>query len=577
MRITNLEIHNFRGIKNGNVSFPNNSRIACIIGAGDSTKSTLLKAIEWAFWPSWNLIVNDTDFYHEDTSNSIIVRCSFSAFPSKLMAEDKFGLYLRNPNTEIAEGINDEPNDGTPYCLTIQLTVDSTLEPKWEIVCNRLEPKPISQTDRRTLPFGVVGEDCSKDMVWGKYSILQKYANAKGVLHEAYTAALRDVAEKADLSKLDDIATTLIDIGKKYGVGFENELRSKLLIQNGSFSSTVGLFDGNAPLSQMGTGSQRLISMGLNINVTDGGSLLLIDEIETGLEPYRIRSLINEFRTSHSASGQIIMTTHSPVVVAECSIDELLVAHSVEGETNAILLKCGDDNTNENTQRQIRFNSEAFLSKRLIVCEGKTEMGFIRAFDEFLYQKQAYRIAYKGIGTANGNGADIFNCAKVLTDAGYDICILMDSDLEAEETEKSTVRSRGISVFDWKKPLAFEEQVFSEISIDEINQAVEIAVEEKGRDSIRANLSSCSIPFEIIGDDIVLRDITSEQKVQLGALAKKKSWFKNIGLGQQIGDIVFSAFDSFGADSRIRSVIKDLTTWVMKDDTRRTVEDTETE
>lgn len=225
MRITNLEVHNFRGIKNGNVFFPNDSRIACIIGAGDSTKSTLLKAIEWAFWPSWNLIVNDTDFYHEDTSNSIIVRCSFSEFPSKLMAEDKFGLYLRKPNTEIAEGINDEPDDGSPYCLTIQLTVDSMLEPKWEIVCNRLEPKPISQTDRRTLPFGVVGEDCSKDMVWGKYSILQKYANAKGVLHEAYTAALRDVAEKADLSKLDDIATTLIDIGKKYGVGFENELR----------------------------------------------------------------------------------------------------------------------------------------------------------------------------------------------------------------------------------------------------------------------------------------------------------------------------------------------------------------
>lgn len=226
MRITDLEVHNFRGIKNGTVSFSNDSRIACIIGAGDSTKSTLLKAIEWAFWPSWNLIINDTDFYHVNTANSIVIRCTFSEFPDKLMAEDKYGLYLRKPHTEFADGINDEPANNEPRCLTIQLTVDSTLEPKWEIVCNRLEPKSISQADRRTLSFGVVGEDCSKDMVWGKYSILQKYADAKGILHNAYTAALRDVADKADLSKLDDIATTLIRVGRKYGVGFENGIKT---------------------------------------------------------------------------------------------------------------------------------------------------------------------------------------------------------------------------------------------------------------------------------------------------------------------------------------------------------------
>lgn len=577
MRITNLEVHNFRGIKNGAASFPNDSRIACIIGAGDSTKSTLLKAIEWAFWPSWNLIVNDTDFYHEDIANPIVIRCTFYEFPNKLMAEDKYGLYLRKPNTELVGEVNDEPTDGGPYCLTIQFTADSSLEPKWEIVCNRLEPKPIPHSDRRTLSFGVVGEGCSKDMVWGKYSILQKYADAKGVLHEAYTAALRDVVDKADFSKLDDIATTLSDIGKKYGVGFENSLKSRLLIQNGSFSSTVGLFDGDVPLSQMGTGSQRLISMGLNINISDGDSLLLIDEIETGLEPYRIRSLINEFRTEYSTSGQIIMTTHSPVVVAECSIDELLVAHSISGETKAVLLKSSDADTKDNIQKQIRSNSEAFLSKRLIVCEGKTEMGFIRAFDEFLNRTQAYRMAYKGIGTADGNGANIFNCANILAEAGYEICILMDSDNENEDNNKSLMRSNGISVFDWKKPFAFEEQVFSEISIDTINQALKIAVGKKSCDSIKRNLSGSSIPFNVSGDSIVIEKITSEQRIQLGTIAKNNGWFKNIGLGQRLGHLVFSEFDLLDADSGIKSVVNDLAAWVMKYDTERTVADTETE
>ena len=43
MFITNLEIENFRGIKQGILSFPLDTRVICMIGAGDSTKSTILK------------------------------------------------------------------------------------------------------------------------------------------------------------------------------------------------------------------------------------------------------------------------------------------------------------------------------------------------------------------------------------------------------------------------------------------------------------------------------------------------------------------------------------------------------
>ena len=49
MFITNLEIEHFRGIQKGNIPFPLDSRVICMIGAGDSTKSTILKAIEWVF------------------------------------------------------------------------------------------------------------------------------------------------------------------------------------------------------------------------------------------------------------------------------------------------------------------------------------------------------------------------------------------------------------------------------------------------------------------------------------------------------------------------------------------------
>ena len=62
MKLTNIEIKNFRGIKHASVFFPLDSRIICLIGSGDSGKSTLLTAIEWALWPSWSLIATGAGY-----------------------------------------------------------------------------------------------------------------------------------------------------------------------------------------------------------------------------------------------------------------------------------------------------------------------------------------------------------------------------------------------------------------------------------------------------------------------------------------------------------------------------------
>lgn len=86
MKLTNIEIKNFRGIKHACVFFPLDSRIVCLIGAGDSGKSTLLTAIEWALWPSWSLIATDTDFYNCDTTLPIEITVSITELPKALMS-----------------------------------------------------------------------------------------------------------------------------------------------------------------------------------------------------------------------------------------------------------------------------------------------------------------------------------------------------------------------------------------------------------------------------------------------------------------------------------------------------------
>lgn len=568
MFITNLEIEHFRGVKKSNIKFPLDSRIICMIGAGDSTKSTILKAVEWICYPSWNLMASDNDFFECDTSAPIVLRGTFKELPSKLISEDKYGLYLRKPHVLLTPGEDDEPENLENLCLTIQLTIDKTLEPKWEVVCNRREPCPISYNDRKLLFVTNIGNNCSKDMVWGRYSVLQKYADAKGVLHDAHMEALRKIASEADLSTLDDISNTLVTIGQQYGVEFNDQIKSKLFVQNSSFSSSVGLFDGNRPLNQKGTGSQRLLSMGLNINSSSGDALLLIDEIESGLEPYRLRSIINNFRTTHLSTGQVIMTTHSPIAVAECTIGELLIVQSKLGCTEVMQLKTGDQSIDSTLQAQIRKNAEAFLCKRLIVCEGKTEIGFIRALDAYLERTNKLRIAYKGVGTANGEGSNLFSLAKILLSCGYDVCLLMDSDLPNENQQKEELKKEGIPIFDWEPFNAIEEQIFQDVPTTVANQLLDIVIQDRGLSILQSRLEEEDIPFEVINGKINLCNMTPDSQKKLGKIAKHKSsaWYKRIELGELFGNIIFENWQTINEDTILKKVVNDLKNWVKKDD-----------
>ncbi|MEE0740653.1 AAA family ATPase [Ruminococcus sp.] len=74
MRIRHVKIDNFRGIKHAELTFPTEQRLICLIGAGDSTKSTVLTAIHFTLWPSWNLIISSSDFYECNTEEHIVIK-----------------------------------------------------------------------------------------------------------------------------------------------------------------------------------------------------------------------------------------------------------------------------------------------------------------------------------------------------------------------------------------------------------------------------------------------------------------------------------------------------------------------
>ncbi len=562
MLISSLKIENFRGIKKSSIVFPETSKIICLIGAGDSTKSTILKAIEWCFWPSWSLSVTDTDFNDCNTENNIVIETTFTDIPIELLNIDKFGLYLRSG--DFVTPANDEPVDDKVY-LSIRLTINGDLEPHWEVVCNRKEAKQISHKDRQLLCIGVIGQSSEKDMIWSRNSILQKYADSKGVMKEVFTTVMREASANADLRELDDIAKTVAQVGKQFGVKINGNITSKLMINGISSTSAVGVFENQAPLNQRGLGSQKLISMGLNINAYVEKPVLLIDELETGLEPYRIRSLINAFRNDEVNRGQIIMTTHSPVVVAECSISELNIVHNLAGITTTQLLTTGNDIKDKFIQRHIRLNPEAFLSRRIIVCEGKTEIGFIRAIDNYLGKHKNYRMAYSGITTAFGNGESVFSVATQFAKCGYDVCVFMDSDIPAKEIEKAEFCSKfRTKTFSWDIGNSIEEQVFIDTPNELVPEMLQIACIESKVQQIMDRTRLFGVEF--VNESFVFKSPSDANRKEIGAISKKDGWYKRIDLGEKFGDIVLENLEKIAIDKKLRITIEGIMEWITKYD-----------
>lgn len=575
MKLASISIQNFRGIRQGLFYFPLNQRLICIIGPGDSCKSTLLKAIEWSLWPTWSLTATDLDFYNGNTETPIVIDTTVAEVPDELLSEDKYGLYLRDLEAILLGTENDEPVDGGTSVITIRLTIDSSLEPTWAVITNRTDPRPIAQKDRRLLSFGVVGFDYEKDFLWGRGSILQKYSDtSKGALHSAYTQAMRSAVENTNLTELDHVTTDILSVGAQYGVSFSGELHNKLMMQNGSYSTAVGVFDKSVPFSQRGLGSKRLLSMGLNIHASSDGSLILVDEIETGLEPYRICTLINQLRAEFSAKGQIIFTTHSRSVVCECTTVELFVISDHDGTVS--LSSLSKEDINEDVQAIIRTEPDSFLCKRLIVCEGKTEIGLLRSLDNTIYEKKGIRFAHYGVGTALGGGGEkTFKLAELLKKCGYNVAILMDADIEAETAEKKHMESLGIAVFSWENGNAIEEQLFKDVDLDTAEALLSLACESKTFDHVISKLNAGftheNRPFYLEEGTIRLyEDSSFEERKKIGTIAKhkKSEWYKRIDLGEQVGNIVFCKYDGMADTAGFKVTIEQLKKWVKDDETR---------
>jgi putative ATP-dependent endonuclease of the OLD family len=450
-RIRKLTIENFRCIKD--LTWLPSAGINCLIGPGDSGKSTILDAIDFCLGARRNLQFTDADFHRLDVENPIRIAVTFGELDDSLKNLDAYGLYVRGFDPETGD-VEDEPANELETVLTLELTVASDLEPAWALASERAKAQGVSRNlnwqDRvRVAPIRI-GAVAGYHLGWGRGSVLNRLSEEKADASAALAKAARDARAAFGEDAQDQLGKTLgivADTARALGIPVGESVKAMLDAHSVSFSGgTISLHNEyGVPLRGLGIGSTRLLVAGLQRNAAAETAVILVDETEHGLEPHRIIRFVTSLGAKDSVPPlQVFMTTHSPVVLRELSGNQLFVVRR-EGEKHNIQKVGADDDI----QGTMRLYPDAFLAPSVLVCEGATEVGFVRGIDLYRVTDGETSIAAHGVALVDCGGGEPERCFKraaVFQNLGYRTGILRDSDKAVEQELEALRRPSQIAM-----------------------------------------------------------------------------------------------------------------------------------
>ena len=553
-RIRHIEVRNFRCIHKLDW-FPS-SGINCLIGPGDGGKSSVLDAIDLCLGARRSAPFTDADFHGLDVTTPISITITIGDLSDALKSIDTYGAYVRS--FDAATGvIDDEPEAGKETVLTIELSVGSDLDPVWTLVSDRARAQGLSRNltwgDRMRLSPTRIGALAESNLAWRRGSVLNRLTDEKADTSAALASAARD-ARKAfgDLAdaQLGETLKIVADTARELGIPVGQKLKAMLDAHSVSFSGgTVALHgDDGIPLRALGVGSTRLLVAGLQRKAAQESSVLLIDELEHGLEPHRIIRLLGSIGAKENPPPiQAFLTTHSPVALRELRGDQLWVVRKLAAGHKLELVGAGDP-----IQGTIRAHPEAFLSHSVLVCEGASEVGLMRGLDLCFAAQGATSLNARGVALVDAGGVNkIYGRANVLINLGFRIATLRDDDVQPDVGEEALFTFQDGRLFKWAAGQALEHAIFMGVSDAAVHQLLERAVELHGEDLIDEHIRAAS--QNALALTACRGPVTpwSRQTLATAAKGKKNAWFKTVSWMEDAArDIIGPDFQNMSTDFR---------------------------
>ena len=251
------------------------------------------------------------------------------------------------------------------------------------------------------------------------------------------------------------------------------------------------------------------------------------------------------------------MTTHSPVAVRELSGDQLFVLRNCGTHHEARNVGGADD-----VQGTIRKYPDALLATTIVVCEGASEVGLLRGFDQYRTTQGQVPLAAHGAAFVDGGGHELFKRAIAFRSLGYRVAVLRDSDVHPTPELETVLLAGGGKVFRWRAGRALEDELFLSLGAETVAKMLALAVSVKDEMLVNEHIKSASQNARDLASVRAecAAGLTPETRALLGRSARfkgTKGWFKSVSAMEEAArDIIGPGLAQ--ADPAIGTFIDDL-------------------
>jgi putative ATP-dependent endonuclease of the OLD family len=273
--------------------------------------------------------------------------------------------------------------------------------------------------------------------------------------------------------------------------------------------------------------------------------LLLMDEVELGLEPYRQRLLIQRLAALMATGGQAFLTTHSPVVIGALDVTMLHRVHpgarrrSTQSAPAVQEDGAGPHGSDARTRRLgptlarvQRADPEALLCRLPLVCEGPTEVSLLAALLDGLAMQTGYGLSALGVQLVDGGGQpNVFKMIRALREVDFALGVFLDEEPVHTGSRRALDDDRQIARGFFAAGSCTETALAATLGTGHLDELLDVAGSDGPRpgDGRRQQLGE-ALELErpcSVSEALAQREEATVRSA-LGKCAHRHSWFKQL-------------------------------------------------
>ncbi|MCZ8198816.1 MAG: hypothetical protein O9267_14545, partial [Flavobacterium sp.] len=212
----------------------------------------------------------------------------------------------------------------------------------------------------------------------------------------------------------------------------------------------------------------------------------------------------------------------------------------------------------------LRSNPEAFFAKKIVLCEGATEVGIVRGINNYNYKNNDFRFSNNGVRYLDcGGDSKIKDCLNMLINKEYDVLVFCDSDNDINPKVKELkqfIKDKSIDSIQCESGKAIENQIFTDLNFETIKKIFELELlEDKNsiKDSIKSNYIGASWNDDFLSNDNL------EIRNAFGISSNKNKWIKRIDMGTSVGELCMGSLNEF-KDKHLYKMLTSINDWASK-------------